>query len=414
MPRPHDTGGNRRPGKRRDKRYFRPNFRRQLLLAGLAFAAIFVGYAVGYYFKDKSDGGVVRSKDAMGERRGPGPWYKTQPPPPALLTGPNLPIYPDVSEHNAQIARLAYEESLPRETYAPPAPPPPSVKPVPPRVKIPKSPAGPKETPGPAVRSTPPAAQSPAVEQPAETAAALLPRWRRYAAAAPKPNGNPRIALVIDDMGLDRRHSDMVVGFPGPLTLSYITYAEDLTGQTAAARKAGHELLLHVSMEPGSKAVDPGPNVLLTSHSADELRRRLEWGLSRFPGFVGVNNHMGSKFTSDAKGMRVVLQELKKRDLMFLDSRTSRETMAGELARKLGLPVAERNIFLDHDNTVDAVNGQLVKLERLARARGVAVAIGHPRKATVRALKSWLATIESRGFQLVPLSSVARVPRPAG
>jgi len=238
-------------------------------------------------------------------------------------------------------------------------------------------------------------------------AGAQAPAWRRFAVAPDSTDANgPVIALVIDDMGVDRKRSERISALGAPLTLSFLTYAEDLAAQTGRARARGHELMLHVSMEPGSKAVDPGPNVLLTDLSEDELRRRLEWGFGRFASYVGVNNHMGSKFTSDESAMRIVLGEIKRRGLLFLDSRTSANTVGARLSRQMGIPTAERNVFLDDVNEVAAVNRQLAEVEALARKRGYAVAIGHPREATIRALGPWLAGLGAKGFRLVPLSAV--------
>ena len=218
--------------------------------------------------------------------------------------------------------------------------------------------------------------------------------------------GRPVIALVIDDLGMDRKRTARVIGLKGPLTLSFLAYADGLEGQTAAARNAGHELMLHIPMEPGSKNVDPGPNVLLGGMKPAELKRRLRWNLDRFDSYVGVNNHMGSKFTADAAAMAVVMEEIKSRRLMFLDSRTTGNTVGGVVARRMGVPFLERNLFLDHDNDVAAINARLADLEKLARRKGKAIAIGHPREATIRALVAWLDGVEAKGFQLVPLTAL--------
>jgi hypothetical protein len=214
------------------------------------------------------------------------------------------------------------------------------------------------------------------------------------------------IVIVIDDLGMDRKRTARAIGLHGPLTLSFLAYADDLKEQTEAARAAGHELLMHVGMEPVSESVDPGPNVLLTGLSSEEIRHRLEWNLGRSEGYVGINNHMGSKFTADPSAMMVVMEMLKRRGLLFLDSRTTGRSVGAKLARELGVPVAERNIFLDNVNETAAVDARLGELERLARRRGYAVAIGHPRDATLEALERWLQNLKDRGLVLVPLSAV--------
>jgi polysaccharide deacetylase 2 family uncharacterized protein YibQ len=161
-------------------------------------------------------------------------------------------------------------------------------------------------------------------------------------------------------------------------------------------------------MEPESDKVDPGPDVLLTSQGAPELRRRLEEGLARVPGAIGINNHMGSKFTEDARGMGVVLDVVKSHGMMFLDSRTSPATVAGRVAREKGVAVVERNVFLDNVNEKQAVLERLDETVRLAKRRGYAIAIGHPRDGTIAALAEWLPGAEGRGVHLVPLSAVVK------
>lgn len=215
------------------------------------------------------------------------------------------------------------------------------------------------------------------------------------------------IAVVIDDMGLDRARSRRAAALPAPLTLAYLAYAEDLATQTANARTAGHELLMHVPMEPGGESADPGPNAVLTGLTAAELDRRIDWNLSRFSNFVGVNNHMGSKATSDHAAMAAVMSALRDRGLLFLDSRTSGATVAYAEAKRHGIPALRRDVFLDHDPSPIAVRSALLEVEAVARRQGHAIAIGHPKDATIDALAEWLPDVRSRGFVLVPVSAVA-------
>ena len=236
----------------------------------------------------------------------------------------------------------------------------------------------------------------------------VIPRWKKFAVTATPVSNKPMIAIVIDDMGIDLKRSALAIGLKAPLTLSFLTYAKDLKVQTERARIKGHELLLHVSMEPSSPKVDPGPNALLINLSEHEILRRLDWGFSRFSNYVGLNNHMGSKFTSDSKAMRIVIEETKRRGLLFLDSRTSGKSVGAKLARELGVPVVERDIFLDNENNINAVNAQLAQVEKIARRVGKVVAIGHPRDTTIKALNIWLKRIESKGFQLVPLTAIVK------
>ena len=230
--------------------------------------------------------------------------------------------------------------------------------------------------------------------------------WRRNAVAVADPRGRPMIAIVIDDLGLDRRNADRVVQLPGPLTLSFMTYADDLAAQTHAAHARGHELLVHVPMQPLDDDLNPGPNVLRPELPPGELLRRIDWALGRFDGYVGINNHMGSRFTADANGMTLLFMELHRRGLLFLDSRTTPATVGDAMAVRYDVPFAGRNIFLDNETTADAVWAQLEKTEADARRIGFAVAIGHPHDGTIAALAQWLPTLRLRGFALVPISRI--------
>jgi len=232
--------------------------------------------------------------------------------------------------------------------------------------------------------------------------------WIRYAIPAPPKDARPRIAIVIDDLGLDRRRTERAISLPGPLTLSFLAYASDLPRQTEAAHRAGHELLLHVPMEPMGKLVDASPNELDVGLSPDEVLQRLRWDFGRFDGYVGINNHMGSKFTADSASMRPVMEELRRRGLLFLDSRTIGSTTGIDLARELGVPHAGRDVFLDNDVSTAAIAAQFAELERVAKRNGSAVAIGHPHDQTLDVLQKWLDEAPGRGFVLVPVSAIVR------
>lgn len=396
---------------------FRPNWRRQAVLAGLAVIAIGIGYGVGFWFKPPVEKTAPVAAPATVK-----PWYQTQAPPPQLVTGPTLPLFPD-NHDDAKGPARPYEESLPREIYVPPprivAKPAPSAVAATPPVPAPKA-----SPPAPFPKPADPAPTVDKAPSPLETAAlpvvpkawsgAEPPPWRKYAVTVPSAEGRPRVAIVIDDMGIDRKHSAEAVTLPGPLTLSFLTYADDLEKVGPAARAAGHELMLHVAMEPQNITLDPGPNVLMVAASEAENLRRLTWGLDRFSGYVGVNNHMGSKFTRDMRGMTVVMAEMKRRGLLFLDSRTAGGTVGADLAHRFGVPFAERNIFLDNLNTVDYVRDRLAELEALAVRRGFAIAIGHPKEATIRSLREWLPKARERGVVLVPLSALVTHPDGSG
>jgi polysaccharide deacetylase 2 family uncharacterized protein YibQ len=257
--------------------------------------------------------------------------------------------------------------------------------------------------------ATDPAPPTQTMPQPEPQVAAApqpAPAWRQNAMPASAAPEQPMIAIVIDDMGLDRARSERTVDLPAPLTLAYLAYASDLAAQTRDARAAGHELLVHVPMQPGPGA-DPGPNAVLLGLDPAELDRRMAWNLSRFDNFVGINNHMGSQATADRPAMAKVMTMLRERGLLFLDSRTSGATVAQAEAEKHGIPALRRDVFLDHDPSPIAVRSALLDVEEVARRQGHAIAIGHPKDATIDALAEWLPDVRARGFALVPVSAVA-------
>jgi polysaccharide deacetylase 2 family uncharacterized protein YibQ len=231
--------------------------------------------------------------------------------------------------------------------------------------------------------------------------------WRRNAVPFRDLASRPLIAIVIDDVGLDRPHSKRAWELPGPLTMSFLPYAKDLREQARAARARGQELMLHLPMEPGGHA-DPGPNALLVSLTESELRHRVTVALDSFDGYVGVNNHMGSRFTAYRPGMETVLRQFKTRGLLFLDSRTTPSTVGDQVAQEIGVPSVARNVFLDDEETIDAVRRKLAETEAVARRQGFAVAIGHPHEVTIQALAEWLPGVAGKGFALAPLSAVLR------
>ncbi|TAL03025.1 MAG: divergent polysaccharide deacetylase family protein [Rhodospirillaceae bacterium] len=229
-----------------------------------------------------------------------------------------------------------------------------------------------------------------------------------YAMAPPTNGPSAALAIVIDDMGLDRTRTQAVIALPAGVTVSLMTYADDLGGLTARARAAGHEVLAHVPMQPLSSKEDPGPHALTVGMDDSTIRATLGTDLDRWQGYVGVNNHMGSRFTLDRARMAVVMGELKSRGLLWLDSRTTTDTVGPAAAQTAGVPYVVRDIFLDNVETIDAVVEQLDRAIEAAKTHGTAIAIGHPHDTTIMALKQVLPTLRDRGVSLVPVTEILR------
>jgi polysaccharide deacetylase 2 family uncharacterized protein YibQ len=235
-----------------------------------------------------------------------------------------------------------------------------------------------------------------------------LPRWIDNSVPVFKQPEFSYISIVLDDMGLNRKRLNESIELSGPLTLSFLSYAPNLIEQTTIASLKGHELMLHLPMEPLGDE-DPGPGALLVGMKNIQLKQRLNLALEKFPNFIGVNNHMGSRFTSNSKLMEFLLRNLKERGYLFLDSVTTSGSVALKMGRKLGAPVVARDIFLDDVDDEKEVKLRLAQTELIAKKTGTAIAIGHPRKVTLRVLKDWMDGLEQKKIQLVPLSTIAQI-----
>ncbi len=256
--------------------------------------------------------------------------------------------------------------------------------------------------------SPPPAApdvmpESPA-PRPAGRAALASP------APAPHPPGAPLpvVAIIIDDLGVNVPATEQALRLPAPVTLSFLPYGHKLGALGRAAHAAGDEVFLHLPMQ-ALGAEDAGPNALVEGLSPEEMRRRVAWALARVPDAVGVNNHMGSRLTADPDAMMRVMADLAGRGMVFIDSLTSARSVAAATARSAGIPAASRDVFLDDDQSEEAIARQLAELERIARTSGTAIAIGHPYPATLAVLDRWIPQARARGLRFATASSVIAI-----
>ncbi|MEC9347414.1 MAG: divergent polysaccharide deacetylase family protein [Pseudomonadota bacterium] len=219
------------------------------------------------------------------------------------------------------------------------------------------------------------------------------------------PPAGPRLAIVLDDMALDRAAFARANRLPPEISFALLPYAHGLQDQADAARARGRELLVHVPMEPQGNA-DPGPDALLVGLPRGELDRRLDAALASFSGHVGINNHMGSRFTADPAAMQWLMGRLRERaGELFLDSRTTADSRGYEAALAAGVPALQRQVFLDPDGTGAAAGDYLAKAVKIALAEGQAIAIGHPHDLTLSVLERFVAASD-RPVRLVRLSDL--------
>lgn len=222
-----------------------------------------------------------------------------------------------------------------------------------------------------------------------------------------------RVALVIDDLGRSLEDIDTLKRLGVPISYAVLPF-EDHTPEVAAElRRRGEEILCHLPMEPRN-GEDPGPGALRLGMPRDQLRELTAAALAAVPGAVGVNNHMGSGLTADEGSMEAILSALSARGLFFLDSRTSAESVGYREAIELGLPAAQRQVFLDSDPKPEAIHAQFRRLLGLARERGAAIAIGHPYPATLAALAAEVPRAKEEGYEFVLVSYLLDRPGETG
>lgn len=221
------------------------------------------------------------------------------------------------------------------------------------------------------------------------------------------PSG-PQVAVIIDDCGNSEERCKAFLQLPIPVTLSILPLTRHGKQTEADAVEAGKPVMLHLPMEPDSSEANPGPGAITTAMTDDQVRAQVEEDIDSVGEVPGANNHMGSKATSDPRVMRDVLEVLRERHMFFIDSVTSGQTVGESVARDLGIPTAERDVFLDNKKDVGYILGQLKETTAVAKRRGTAIAIGHPNPSTAQALAQAIPEMEAAGITFVPASTLVR------
>lgn len=234
----------------------------------------------------------------------------------------------------------------------------------------------------------------------------------RYASALkvpPNRQDSPRIAVVVTGLGIgDSATAAALEKLPAPVSLAFMPYGHNLEALAERARAANHELLLQVPMEPlDYPDNDPGPHTLLTSLTGTQNIERLHWLMGRMKGYVGVTNYMGARFTASEQALMPVLREVAKRGLIYVDDGSSSRSIAGQFTGALSLPFARADTRLDAVPTPSEIERALTRLEMTARAQGSAVGYASAQPAAIAAISNWAKTVQSRGFQLVPITRIA-------
>lgn len=223
----------------------------------------------------------------------------------------------------------------------------------------------------------------------------------------PEVPAGPLLAIIMDDLGRSVHTARVLSAISQPVTFAILPDEPQAAQVAEIAHAAGREVMLHVPMEPqGYPAVDPGADALFVKDSDQQIRQNFDRLLARIPYAVGTNNHMGSRFTEDARALTPVMESLREKGLFFIDSRTTGHSKAREVASRFGVPTMNRDVFLDNVARVDAISREIRRLEGKARRQGMAIGICHPYPETLEALQRELPGLTERGINVVPVSQL--------
>jgi polysaccharide deacetylase 2 family uncharacterized protein YibQ len=221
-------------------------------------------------------------------------------------------------------------------------------------------------------------------------------------------------AIIIDDLGANLEAAHQLLALPYSLTFSVLPHLHASAETAREARRAGHEVMLHLPMEPeASSHASPGKGEIRVGMTSFEIEHILDSDLASVPQAAGVNNHMGSRATADPRLMAAVMKSLARRHLFFVDSRTTADSVALEAARREGIPAFYRSVFLDDTENVPYTLGQLRRFLRVLDEQGAALAIGHPYPTTIAALAKFLPELEGDDVELEPASQLLQLPEVA-
>lgn len=217
----------------------------------------------------------------------------------------------------------------------------------------------------------------------------------------------PSVAIVIDDMGYNQRVCEDLIDLDLNLSFAFLPFGPHTAAQADKANRLGRDILLHFPMEASDQKWKPGPGTVTIAMAAPEIRGIFNDNLAAVPYAVGINNHMGSRFTQNNRAMRHFMELMQETGLFFLDSRTSRNSVGYSLAKEMGLTAGKRDVFLDNIRDRKKIIVQLGKLLEVARRKGSAIAIGHPYPETLAALREFRKEIAS-GFEVVGVGTLVR------
>ena len=208
------------------------------------------------------------------------------------------------------------------------------------------------------------------------------------------------IVIIIDDFGYrDDNVSEGFLSLDADLTFAVIPGHQNSRLFSAKADQKGYEVIVHMPMESTKETRGEKEYMLTTSMTSDAIESKVEEVISEFPEAVGMNNHQGSKATSDKRIMNILGNVLKRHGKYFIDSRTTSETVAETTMRSRGVPTIRRHVFLDNEDKYNKIREQLYKLADKAESKGLGVGIGHAKTNTLEVLKQEIPRLKEHGFK---------------
>lgn len=222
--------------------------------------------------------------------------------------------------------------------------------------------------------------------------------------ASDKPFDQPKIALIIDDIGFSRGQLEKFLEIGIPMTFAILPRLAKSHILAEEIHAQGHEVMLHQPMEPFNPRLDPGPGAVFVGDDPEKIISVIGENISDIPFVTGINNHMGSKFTACQKEMREALIAIKKKGLFFIDSLTTNQSTAYTTAKRLHIATACRNFFLDNNREESIILSQLNKLKTHAMNSGYAIGIGHPYPETAKTIASFKSDLNTSDINLVHIS----------
>ena len=219
----------------------------------------------------------------------------------------------------------------------------------------------------------------------------------------------PRIAIIIDDLGYRMDAGRRAIALPGPISFAVLPGTPRAQALAVLAFESGKEVLLHLPLQAKPNDTSDDPLAINLDMSRREFGETFERALTSVPHAIGVNSHRGSLLTRHPGHMRWLMEEIQARDnLFFVDSYTTHESVALQIASEAGIDARKRDVFLDPDRAPETVAREFERMKRLAEKRGSVVAIGHPHAATLALLERELPKLADEGFELVAISALVK------